>query len=30
VADELDYLLERIRALTDAGDEGAGLPRKEI
>jgi hypothetical protein len=30
VADELDYLLERIRALTDAGAEGAGLPRNEV
>ena len=30
MADELDYLLERIRALIDASAEGAGLPRTEV
>jgi hypothetical protein len=30
VADELYYLLERIRALTAAGAAGAGLPRNEV
>lgn len=27
---DLDYLVERIRALIDANDEGAGLPRSEV
>src|SRR5947209_7577396 len=30
VPDELDLLLERIRALLDADAEGAGLPRHEV
>jgi len=30
VADDLDLLLERIRALMDASAEGAGLPRNEV
>jgi hypothetical protein len=30
VADELDLLLERIRALLDASAEGAGLRRAEV
>lgn len=30
VSDELDLLLERIRALIDANAEGAGLPRAEV
>jgi len=28
--DELDLLLQRIRALLDADAEGAGLPRREV
>ncbi len=30
MADDLDFLLERIRALIDAIDEGAHLPRNEV
>jgi hypothetical protein len=30
VADDLDFLLERIRALIDAIAGGAGLPRSEV
>ena len=30
VADEVDLLLERIRALLDASAQGAGLPRNEV
>jgi len=30
LADDLDLLLDRIRALLDAHAEGAGLPRSEV
>lgn len=30
MADELDLLVERIRALMDANAQGAGLPRSEV
>src|SRR3989442_15876537 len=30
VPDDLEMLLERIRALIDANAEGAGLPRREV
>ena len=30
MADDLDLLLERVRALLDAIAEGAGLPRNEV
>lgn len=30
MADDLDLLLERVRALLDALDAGAGLPRSEV
>ena len=30
MADDLDYLLDRIRALIDASAEGASLPRNEV
>ncbi len=30
MADELELLVERIRALIDANAEGAGLPRREV